>query len=330
MCLKYFKSFQFKLLRILLHPVMTFDNGIYDIPNYTHFKSFKDGTREYYNDYNQLHRIDGPAVIWGDGIDKPNEWWENGEKYNPISSNGYGRYISIKRWEKDDQCHRVNNDLPALIRFNITCDLVRQYKEWAKTNTDPNTYFLPPILSLSWCKDGLHHREGDLPAYIEYRTNGHKVSERFYKDGKIYLQHTYDPDGFITDKKSNDQEEQIEEKKNEVPESKSPKVPEPKKVQKVAELPIYKEIQNRNIREYLGSEKYIPSRILEFLLRYYQDLFFYITGTTYKSTTFHACDEDFYARFFKVLEGQTKFKIDEEFRDKLLRQLRSWKLDDPR
>ena len=43
----------------------------------THFKVGKDGTKRYYNENNQLHREDGPAIEYADG-DK--YWYINGIK----------------------------------------------------------------------------------------------------------------------------------------------------------------------------------------------------------------------------------------------------------
>lgn len=36
------------------------------------------GSRRYFNNANQLHRVDGPAIIWCDGA---KEWWIDGEEY---------------------------------------------------------------------------------------------------------------------------------------------------------------------------------------------------------------------------------------------------------
>ena len=36
------------------------------------------GTRWYYNAANQLHRDDGPAVVYADGIKC---WWQNGQRH---------------------------------------------------------------------------------------------------------------------------------------------------------------------------------------------------------------------------------------------------------
>ena len=35
----------------------------------------EDGNRYWYNEYHQLHRIDGPAIEWNNGH---KEWWING------------------------------------------------------------------------------------------------------------------------------------------------------------------------------------------------------------------------------------------------------------
>ena len=66
------------------------------------------GTRRYYNSAGQLHRLDGPAVIWADGT---KFWHQNGRRHRTdgpaaIWANG------TKEWYQNGQLHR--NDGPAI------------------------------------------------------------------------------------------------------------------------------------------------------------------------------------------------------------------------
>jgi hypothetical protein len=63
---------------------------------------------EYKNEYEQFHRIDGPAVVWNNGY---NEWFNNGK---PHRENGtVDEYISgTKEWWIKGNRHR--EDGPAI------------------------------------------------------------------------------------------------------------------------------------------------------------------------------------------------------------------------
>ena len=75
------------------------------------------GTRMYYNSAGQLHREDGPAVVWCDGTHK---WWQNGKLHREdgpaiVRTDGY------REWWQNDQRHRI--DGPA-VEYADGC------KEW--------------------------------------------------------------------------------------------------------------------------------------------------------------------------------------------------------
>ena len=63
------------------------------------------GTRRYYNSADQLHRTDGPAVIWADGTKL---WFQNGQLHRidgpaVVGSDGYkGWCINGVRLSEDD------------------------------------------------------------------------------------------------------------------------------------------------------------------------------------------------------------------------------------
>ena len=70
------------------------------------------GTRMYYNSAGQLHREDGPAVVWCDGTHK---WWQNGKLHREdgpaiVRTDGY------REWWQNDQRHRI--DGPAVVGPN--------------------------------------------------------------------------------------------------------------------------------------------------------------------------------------------------------------------
>ena len=49
----------------------------------THFKVGKDGTKRYYNENNQLHRENGPAIEYANG---GKEWYINNQRYREEGS----------------------------------------------------------------------------------------------------------------------------------------------------------------------------------------------------------------------------------------------------
>ena len=55
---------------------MTSEEEVYDALKYRVDVSPISGTRRYYNNSGQLHRLDGPAVIWRDGSEA---WFHNGK-----------------------------------------------------------------------------------------------------------------------------------------------------------------------------------------------------------------------------------------------------------
>ena len=66
------------------------------------------GTCRYYNVLGQLHRDEGPAIIWADG---DLEWWQNGQRHREDGpavelSDGH------REWWQNDQRHRI--DGPAI------------------------------------------------------------------------------------------------------------------------------------------------------------------------------------------------------------------------
>ena len=63
------------------------------------------GTRKYYNDAGQLHRVDDPAVVWRDG---GKEWWQNGQRHRidgpavEYADGGKEWWINGKSYTKQD------------------------------------------------------------------------------------------------------------------------------------------------------------------------------------------------------------------------------------
>ena len=73
-----------------------------------------DGTKYWHNKKGQLHRTDGPAIIYKSGT---KTWWQNGERHRidgpaEIYNDGY------KAWYQNGECHRT--DGPAEIYKNGT------------------------------------------------------------------------------------------------------------------------------------------------------------------------------------------------------------------
>ena len=75
------------------------------------------GTRRYYNDAGQLHREDGPAVMWRDGS---LEWYHNGLRHRedgPAAEYADGTRL----WYLNGRPHRTNGP---------TIELPGGIKEW--------------------------------------------------------------------------------------------------------------------------------------------------------------------------------------------------------
>ena len=66
------------------------------------------GTRRYYNSTDQLHRTDGPAVIWAD---EHKEWWQNGQRHR-IDGPAIECMNGYKRWH-------INGELLTEAEFNL-------------------------------------------------------------------------------------------------------------------------------------------------------------------------------------------------------------------
>ena len=75
---------------------------------YHHKETYRNGTTKYYNEENQLHREDGPAVEWEDGS---KAWYVNGKRHRedgPAVEYANG----TKEWYVNGQLHR--EDGPAV------------------------------------------------------------------------------------------------------------------------------------------------------------------------------------------------------------------------
>ena len=64
---------------------------------------------EYRNEKGQLHRLDGPAVIWADGT---KEWWVNGLRHR-LDGPAYIGPDGFQAWFQNNKKHRL--DGPAII-----------------------------------------------------------------------------------------------------------------------------------------------------------------------------------------------------------------------
>ena len=85
------------------------EQAVFDTLKYR-IKVTKGGTRCYYNNAGQLHRDDGPAVEYADGL---KYWYQNGQKHRTdgpavVGPNGY------KEWYQDGQLHRTDGPLLSI------------------------------------------------------------------------------------------------------------------------------------------------------------------------------------------------------------------------
>ena len=104
---------------------MTTEAALHDALKY-HIDVTDTGTRRYYNVLGQLHRDEGPAIIWDDG---DLEWWQNGQRHRedgPAVEYADGS----KFWLQNNSCHRV--DGPAVVWANGHVELHLDGHEYTK------------------------------------------------------------------------------------------------------------------------------------------------------------------------------------------------------
>ena len=77
----------------------------------------EDGTKQWYNDYDQLHRLDGPAVEYVNG---EKYWFVNGLKHR-LDGPAYEGSNGDKTWYVHGELHRL--DGPAI-------EWIGDTKEW--------------------------------------------------------------------------------------------------------------------------------------------------------------------------------------------------------
>ena len=104
---------------------------------------------EHRNEKGQLHRLDGPAIIYDNGT---THWFKNNKKHRdgdlPAVENTSGKTY----WYKNGKRHRDGG--PAVISKDLT----------------------------EWYKDGKKHRDGNLPAK-EWYDGRHR---EYYVNGKLH------------------------------------------------------------------------------------------------------------------------------------------------
>ncbi len=133
-----------------------------------------DNSKEYYNDKNQLHRLDGPAVHT-DGF----KFWYRNDKYHRVDGPAIEYPDGDKYWYQNNKRHRENG--PAAINSNGT-------KYWYQ-NDKKHREDGPAVINSNgykaWYQNGKYHRE-DGPAvinssgYKEWYINDTKYTEKEY------------------------------------------------------------------------------------------------------------------------------------------------------
>ncbi len=125
---------------------------------------------EEYRVNGRLHRTDGPAIIWNNGMQ---EWWQNGVRHRldgpaVIWNNG------TKEWWQNGMRHRTNS--PAILfsdgdeKWYQNNKLHRLDGPAVKINGD-----------VSWYKNGKLHR---LNGPAIYKLNDIKYTQRYFIKGK--------------------------------------------------------------------------------------------------------------------------------------------------
>lgn len=80
-----------------------------------------DGTIKYYNEQDQLHRVDGPAIFWKNSGDK--EWWFNGQRHR--DDGPAIEFRNLKIWYLHGKRHR--EDGPAVLHNDNIENISNQY-----------------------------------------------------------------------------------------------------------------------------------------------------------------------------------------------------------
>src|ERR1039458_336124 len=73
-----------------------------------------DGTKEWFNDNDKLHRVDGPAIEHADGT---RQWWLDGKRHR-VGGPAVEKADGDLAWYEHGHRHRV--DGPAIIRADGT------------------------------------------------------------------------------------------------------------------------------------------------------------------------------------------------------------------
>ena len=89
---------------------MTSEEEVYDALKYRIDVSPRTGTRRYYNSKGQLHREDGPAVVYSGGSC---EWWQNGLRHR-IDGSAVEWYDGHKEWWLNGKRYTKRNYLAQL------------------------------------------------------------------------------------------------------------------------------------------------------------------------------------------------------------------------
>ena len=115
---------------------MTTDAELYEALKYR-IDVGHNGTRRYYNAADQLHRDEGPAIVFTNGAQEwyqngelhcttgpaiiwktgDQEWWQNGKRHR-VDGPAVGYTDGTREWWVNDQLHRI--DGPALTRDDGT------------------------------------------------------------------------------------------------------------------------------------------------------------------------------------------------------------------
>lgn len=150
-----------------------------------------------------IHRSDGrPAVItrYDDGITK-REWYDNGKLQSPSSQqlpakqwiNEHTSQTVGLTWYRAGVKHRDETDGPAQIKFYINGELPKKVAYYHQ-GTLHRTGDLPAIMNFhsngicsmkSWYLNGVLHRENG-PAVEQYNIHGGVSLQEYYKHGRLH------------------------------------------------------------------------------------------------------------------------------------------------
>jgi len=153
-------------------------------------KYYKTGTlksQEWYTD-NLLHRNDDlPSIVkyWDNKIVQREEWCQNNQLYRQGNLPVVIEYHQNGSIKSQEWIHTINFDSPQFIEYWETGVLKCQKFIDTDGNEITNEYFENgQMKKQEWSKNGRTHRDDNLPAFIEWDSDGNLLLEQWFINGE--------------------------------------------------------------------------------------------------------------------------------------------------